>query len=264
MLLAALAGLVVGSFLTVVVHRLPLRLEEEWRRALAGEPDDGPDSKRFGLARPRSHCPACRQPIPWHGLIPLAGFALLGGRCARCRAPISWRYPLIELTCAVATAVCAWRFGVGWASAGACILTWALIALSFIDVEHRLLPDAITLPGLWLGLGFNLAGAFVAPLPDAVAGAMAGYGVLWLVQRAYRRLRRQEGLGSGDLKLTAMLGAWLGWEALPGIVFFASLGGVAAGLAKRGPFAFGPWLALAGWIALLAGDTAGAVRLLLP
>ena len=257
MLLAAAAGLAAGSFLTVVVHRLPLMLEAQWRRRSGGD-DASPDAPSHpGIAAPRSHCPRCREPIPWHGLIPLAGFVLLGGRCARCRAPIPVRYPLIELLCLAGAALCAWRFGAGWPAAGAIALTWALVALAFIDLESRLLPDAITLPMLWAGIGFNLAGAYLATLPQAVLGAMAGYGALWLVQRSFRLVRGHEGLGSGDLKLTAMIGAWLGWEALPGIVFLASLGGVATGLVKRGPFAFGPWLALAGWLALIARD-AGA------
>ena len=257
MILAVAAGLVAGSVLTVVVHRLPIMLQDEWRRQSTGDGTDRRPSAGLTLATPRSHCPRCRQSIPWYGLIPLAGFALLGGRCARCRAPISVRYPVMELLCAAATALCAWRFGVGWPAAGAFALTWALIALAFIDLECRLLPDAITLPMVWAGIGFNLTGGFLATLPDAVLGAMAGYGVLWLVQRTYRRLRGREGLGSGDLKLTAMLGGWLGWEALPGIVFLASLAGIGAGLVKRGPFAFGPWLALAGWLALVAGDLGG-------
>ena len=259
-LLAAAAGLAAGSVLTVVVHRLPRMMEDEWRRQSGGDGAGGDHaSSRLTLAAPRSHCPRCRRSIPWRGLIPLAGFALLRGRCARCRAPIPLRYPLLELLCAAAAAVCALRFGPGWPAAGAIALTWALVALAFIDLDCRLLPDAITLPMLWAGIGFNLIGGFLAPLPDAVLGAMTGYGALWLVQRVYRRLRGREGLGSGDLKLTAMLGGWLGWEALPGIVFLASLGGVGAGLVRRGPFAFGPWLALAGWLALVAGDLRGFV-----
>ena len=253
-LLAAAAGLAAGSVLGVVVYRLPRMLEEEWERRSAGDRAAGDSSQGLTLATPRSHCPQCRRSIPWYGLVPLVGFALLGGRCARCRAPIPMRYPLMELMCAVGTALCAWRFGAVWPVAGAFALTWSLVALAFIDLERRLLPDAITLPMLWAGIGFNLAGGSLATLEDAVLGAMAGYGVLWFVQRAYRLLRGREGLGSGDLKLTAMLGAWLGWETLPGIVFLASLGGIGAGLVKRGPFAFGPWLALAGWIALVSGN----------
>ena len=250
-LFAAAAGLAAGSVLGVIVHRLPLMLEEQWERQSTGDDGGRHSPKGLTLATPRSHCPECRRTIPWYGLVPLVGFALLGGRCARCRAPIPVRYPLIELACAVGTALCAWRFGAAWPAAGAIALTWALVALAFIDLERRLLPDAITLPMLWAGLGFNLAGGSLATLEDAVLGAMAGYGVLWLVQRAYRRLRGREGLGSGDLKLTAMLGGWLGWEALPGIIFLASLGGIGAGLVQRGPFAFGPWLALAGWLSLV-------------
>ena len=243
-----------GSVLSVVVHRLPLMLEEQWRRQSA-EAGAGPRPRRdLSLASPRSHCPRCRQTIPWYGLVPVVGFALLRGRCARCRVAIPVRYPLMEILCAAAAAVCGWRFGVGWTAVGAIAFTWALVALAFIDLQCRLLPDAITLPMLWTGIGFNLAGGFLATLPDAVLGAMAGYGVLWLVQRAYRRLRGREGLGTGDLKLTAMLGAWLGWETLPGIVFLASLGGIGAGLVRRGPFAFGPWLALAGWLTLVSGN----------
>lgn len=258
-LLAAAAGLVAGSVLSVVVHRLPHMMEDEWRRQPAEDAGGGHGSSGLTLAAPRSHCPRCRRPIPWYGLVPLAGFALLRGRCARCRASIPLRYPLMEILCAAAAAGCAFRFGPGWPAAGGVALAWALVALAFIDLESRLLPDAITLPMLWVGIGFNLAGGFFATLPDAVLGAMAGYGVLWLVQRAYRRLRGREGLGTGDLKLTAMLGGWLGWEALPGIVFLASLGGICAGLAKRGPFPFGPWLALAGWLSLIAGDLRGFV-----
>lgn len=255
-LLAAAAGLAAGSVLGVVVHRLPLMLEEQWERESAGGCTTGDSSKGLTLATPRSHCPQCRRSIPWYGLVPLVGFALLGGRCARCRAPIPVRYPLMEILCAVGAALCAWRFGAAWPAVGAFTLTWGLVALAFIDLERRLLPDAITLPMLWAGIGFNLAGGSLATVEDAVLGAMAGYGVLWLVQRAYRLLRGREGLGSGDLKLTAMLGAWLGWESLPGIVFLASLGGIGAGLVQRGPFAFGPWLALAGWITLVVGNPA--------
>ena len=262
-LLAAAAGLAAGSVLGVVVHRLPLMLEEQWRRQPAKDGGPRPASGPT-LATPRSHCPHCRQPIPWYGLVPLVGFILLRGRCARCRTSIPLRYPLIELLCAVGTALCAWRFGVGWPAAGAVALTWALIALAFIDIERHLLPDTITLPMLWAGIGFNLAGGYLATLEDAVLGAMVGYGVLWLVQRTYRRLRGREGLGTGDLKLTAMLGGWLGWEVLPGVVFLASLGGVGAGLVKRGPFAFGPWLALAGWLALVGGDAWGDTARSLP
>ena len=257
LLLAAVAGLAAGSFLTMVVHRLPRMLEEEWRRHSHAEPAAPSPPNGLTLASPRSHCPHCGQAIPRHALVPLAGFVLLRGRCARCRTRIPLRYPLIEILCTAATVLCAWRFGAGWPAAGAIALTWALIALVFIDIEHRLLPDAITLPMLWAGLGFNLAGAWLATLPEAVLGAMAGYGVLWLVQRTYRRLRGREGLGSGDLKLTAMLGAWLGLEALPGIVFLASLGGIAAGLVKRGPFPFGPWLALSGWLSLVGVNAFG-------
>ena len=265
MVLAAAIGLAAGSFLTVVVHRLPLMLEAEWRRRSAGDAAVCGQAVEPGLATPRSRCPRCGESIPWYGLVPIAGFVLLRGRCARCRGPISARYPLIEIICATATALCAWRFGPGWLAAGAFVLTWALIALAFIDLERRLLPDAITLPMLWAGIGFNLTGAYITTLPESVLGAMAGYGTLWLVQRTYRRIRSREGLGSGDLKLTAMLGAWLGWTALPGVVFLASLGGVAAGLARRGPFAFGPWLALAGWIVLLYPDSGRAsIRFLLP
>ncbi len=261
----AAAGLAAGSFVTVVVHRLPLMLEAAWRREaaeLTGAPP--PPEERLSLAAPRSHCPRCARPVPWRGLVPLAGFVLLRGRCAGCGAPIPLHYPLVELLCAAGAAACAWRFGPGWAALGASALTCALVALAAIDLKHRLLPDAITLPTLWAGLGFNLAlaggGTAFAALPSAVLGAMGGYGALWLAQRGYRLLRGREGLGSGDLKLTAMLGAWLGWEALPGVVFLAAAAGAAAGLlAGKGnaPIAFGPWLALAGWLALVAGGNAG-------
>ena len=160
----------------MVVHRLPRMLEEEWRRHSHAEPAAPSPPNGLTLASPRSHCPHCGQAIPRHALVPLAGFVLLRGRCARCRTRIPLRYPLIEILCTAATVLCAWRFGAGWPAAGAIALTWALIALVFIDIEHRLLPDAITLPMLWAGLGFNLAGAWLATLPEAGA---RGDGRLW-------------------------------------------------------------------------------------
>lgn len=275
--MAGLAGLVAGSFLTVVVHRLPLMLDAKWRREAAlAATTDGNDAHELAaddatgpnLIAPRSHCPHCLSPIPWHGLVPLVGFALLRGRCAHCATPIGWRYPIIELLTAFAAMFAVAWFAPAWFMVGgAFALTGALIALACIDRERRLLPDAITLPMLWAGLAFNLTAggasgsgsAGFVPLADAVLGAMAGYGVLRAVQEAYRWVRRREGLGTGDLKLAAMLGAWFGWEALPGLIFIAALGGLANGLVNQragheprgAPFAFGPWLALAGWLTLV-------------
>ncbi|MDX1594970.1 MAG: A24 family peptidase [Gammaproteobacteria bacterium] len=264
---AALFGLVTGSFLNVVIHRLPRMMERDWRREcreLAGEtaPADGGDEARFDLVQPASHCPRCGHGIAAHDNIPLLSYVWLGGRCRHCRAPISLRYPAIELLTAVLTVVVAWRFGVTWQAAAAIPLTWALIALSFIDLDHKLLPDLITLPLIWAGLVVNLGGLYT-DLPSAVVGAVAGYLSLWLVYHLFRLLTGKRGMGYGDFKLLAAFGAWLGWQLLPVVVLLSSLVGAVTGLGmmllaghRRGtPIPFGPFLAAAGWTALLWGDS---------
>lgn len=255
-------GLCVGSFLNVVIHRLPKMMEQAWKRearellGLAAV-----DEPSVSLARPGSRCPSCSAAIkPWHN-IPLLGWLVLRGRCAACRAPISIRYPLVELSAAVVGAICVWRFGYGLPLLGALALSWTLLALALIDADTQLLPDSITLPLLWLGLLFAMGGVFV-PLPVAVAGAVAGYLSLWLVFHAFRLVTGKEGMGYGDFKLLAALGAWLGWQALPTVILLSSLVGAVIGIAlvvfrqhdRQVPLPFGPYLAGAGFLSLIWGD----------
>ena len=261
--LTTLLGLFVGSFLNVVIHRLPRMMEREWlaqAAELRGEP--APAAEQLNLAMPRSRCPHCGHRIGLLENIPLASFVLLRGRCRHCGAGISLRYPVIEALTAVLSAFAAWHFGPGLALGGALLLLWALIALAFIDIDTQLLPDDITLPLLWLGLAFNLGHTFTA-LETAVAGAIAGYLALWSVYWLFKLATGKEGMGYGDFKLFAALGAWLGWQMLPLILLLSSLVGALVGLslivfAQRGrnvPIPFGPYLAAAGAIALFWGET---------
>jgi leader peptidase (prepilin peptidase)/N-methyltransferase len=256
-------GLLVGSFLNVVIYRLPLMMEARWRRdccellEIEQEREEGP----LTLATPNSHCPNCKAPIrPWQN-IPVISYVVLGGKCANCATRIPLRYPVTELVTGLMTLALAWHFEVSPALLGAMLLTWSLIALAVIDIDHQLLPDDITLPLLWLGLLFNLGGTYVS-LQDAVIGAMGGYLILWSVYWLFKLVTGKEGMGYGDFKLLAALGAWLGWQALPLIVLLSSLVGAVCGIAlmmikRRGreiPIPFGPYLAMAGWISLLWGD----------
>jgi len=262
---ASVLGLLIGSFLNVVIHRLPIMMERDWQQQCAelrGE-TVAADTQvpRYDLVSPRSRCPSCGHAITALENVPVISWLLLRGRCAGCSKPIAWRYPAVELLTAIMSAAVILRFGAGVAGAGALLLTWALIAASFIDIDKQLLPDGITLPLLWLGLAFNLDGTFV-PIGDAVLGAMAGYGVLWLVFHAFRLLTAKEGMGYGDFKLLAALGAWLGWQMLPVVILLSSLVGALVGVSlmlfrghQRGvPIPFGPYLAAAGWITLLWGS----------
>ena len=266
---AVFLGLVAGSFLNVVVFRLPRILEREWQWEIAqrsGDPQALKDAsgERFSLAFPRSHCPACGTPIRALDNVPVFGFLWLRGRCRACGTRIPLRYPAVEISSTLAAAAVAWNFGCGALMPGALLLTFALIALACIDLEKRLLPDAITLPFLWLGLAINLFGMY-APLPSAVIGAIAGYGVLWSVFQIFRLITGKEGMGHGDFKLLAMVGAWLGWEVLPLVILLSSAtalvtGGtlIALGCQKRNsPMPFGPFLAAAAWLCLLFGDALG-------
>ena len=257
-------GLCVGSFLNVVIHRLPKMMEREWRAecaALAGqEPAKEP---AFNLMVPRSRCPSCARQIGALENIPLLSFALLRGRCANCKAPIGLKYPLVEALAGVGAAYAAWRFGFSAAALGAALFTWATIALAFIDQETGLLPDSLTLPLIWAGLLLNIGHTFVA-LPESVIGAAAGYLSLWLVFWGFKLLTGKEGMGYGDFKMNAAVGAFLGWKVLPLVILLSSVVGLAFGalqmLAARGRwdggfrFHFGPYLAIAGIFALYWGE----------
>jgi leader peptidase (prepilin peptidase)/N-methyltransferase len=262
--LALLFGLCIGSFLNVVIHRLPKMMEREWRAecaALAGQ--EPPKEAPFNLMVPRSRCPSCSKQITALENIPLVSFALLRGRCANCKAAIGLKYPLVEALAGIGAAYAAWRFGFSLAALGAALFTWATIALAFIDQETGLLPDDLTLPLIWAGLLLNLSHAFV-PLPESVIGAIAGYLSLWLVYWAFKLLTGKEGMGYGDFKMNAAVGAFLGWKVLPLVILLSSVVGLAFGalqmLAARGRwdggfrFHFGPYLAVAGIVALYWGE----------
>ncbi|ENC9555886.1 prepilin peptidase [Aeromonas hydrophila] len=263
--LVFLFSLMIGSFLNVVIHRLPIMLEREWQAEYLGyfNPETQPQQEEpYNLMVPRSACPHCGHAITAMENIPLLSWLWLKGRCRECQAPISARYPLVELLTALLSLVVAATFPPGWGLLAALLLTWVLVALTFIDLDKMLLPDQLTLPLLWGGLLFNLAGGF-APLADAVIGAMAGYLVLWSLYWAFKLLTGKEGMGYGDFKLLAALGAWLGWQALPIVLLLSSLVGAFIGIGlillrnhhQNNPIPFGPYLAIAGWIALLWGDT---------
>ena len=261
---ALVLGLLVGSFLNVVILRVPAMLERDWQqqaREILGQPPASESPARFDLIHPGSRCPGCHRPIRAWENIPVISWLALRGRCRGCGQRISARYPLVELGTGLLSAAVAWYFGWGPELAGALILTWTLIALSGIDIDHQLLPDNITLPVLWLGLGVSLVGVFTG-LQDAVIGAMAGYLSLWLVFHAFRLVTGKEGMGYGDFKLLALLGAWLGWQSLPVIILLSSLVGAVVGIAmiallgrdRQLPIPFGPYLAAAGWLTLLWRD----------
>ena len=257
-------GLCIGSFLNVVIHRLPKMMERAWRAEcaeLAGAPAGPADVGRYNLLVPRSACPACGQRIPALHNIPLVSWLVLRGKCAACGARITSRYPLVELAAGLIGGYAAWRYGATLAALGAMLFCWTLLALAVIDLDTQLLPDDLTLPLLWAGLLFNLDRVFV-PLSTAVIGAIAGYLALWLVYWAFKLATGKEGMGYGDFKLLAAIGAWLGWQKLPLVILLSSVVGAAVGIALivfarhgRGkPIPFGPYLAAAGIIALLWGE----------
>lgn len=260
---AGLLGLCIGSFLNVVIHRLPKMMEREWQAQCAelNGTSTASTAEALSLARPRSHCPQCGHAITALENIPLISYILvLKGKCSACGQRISPRYPLVETLTGLLSAYAAWHFGPTPQAVGALLLLWALIALTVIDLDTQLLPDAITLPLLWLGLLLNLDGTFT-DLPSAVIGAMAGYLALWSVFWLFKLATGKEGMGYGDFKLLAALGAWLGWPMLPAIILLSSLVGATVGIslivfARRGrnvPIPFGPYLAAAGAIALFWG-----------
>ncbi len=262
---AFILGLLVGSFLNVVILRMPLKLMQDWRQQcrelLELEDADHTIASAPGLITPGSRCPQCGAGIAWYDNIPLLSWLILRAKCRHCSARISARYPLVELTTGLLSVWVVWHFGPGPEGLAALLLLWALIAATGIDFDHQLLPDQITLPLLWLGLLVNLQWQLFTTLESAVVGAIAGYLVLWAVFHAFRLLTGKEGMGYGDFKLLAALGAWMGWQVLPVIIVLASLVGAIVGIlmmiiARRGkdiPIAFGPYLAAAGFIALLYG-----------
>jgi len=287
---ALVLGLIVGSFLNVVIYRLPVMLERQWQQQCAelAAPEPASDSSRitpssaatalsaaavashsvnFSLVGPRSACPACKAPITAIQNIPVLSYVALGGRCAHCKTRISARYPAVELLSGMAAALVAWQFGFGWPALCGIVISWSLIAMTFIDLDHQLLPDALTLPLLWLGLLASLTGwsrpAASLPVDPAAAiiGAAAGYLSLWSVYQLFRLATGKEGMGYGDFKLLAALGAWLGWRMLLPIVLFSAAVGALVGIAlivsrrhrRDKPMPFGPFLAAAGWCAMMWG-----------
>ena len=264
---AGLIGLVVGSFLNVVIYRMPLMMERDWRAQChefleLPAPEQQPASPAFfNLATPPSHCPHCKHRIGASENIPLLSYLWQRGKCRHCKAPISWRYPGLEAITGVLSVVVVSHYGYSWLTLALLVFTWTLIALTMIDVDHQLLPDDLTIPLLWLGLLVNAAGG-LAPLRDAVLGAAGGYLVLWSVYWSFKLLTGKEGMGYGDFKLLGALGAWLGWQAIPEILLLSSIVGSIVGLSlivlkgrdKEVPMPFGPYLASAGFIALLWGD----------
>ncbi len=269
-----LLGLVVGSFLNVVIYRLPIMMEREWISQCAELSEsqenisdksalnkDASDESTFNLSTPRSRCPHCGHAITSLENIPVLSFLILRGKCSDCGAKISARYPIIESVTALLSIILAWHFGFSWPALAGLFFTWALIALTMIDFDHQLLPDNITLPFLWLGLGLSLWNVYIDS-HAAIIGAIAGYLSLWTVYWTFKLITGKEGMGFGDFKLLAMLGAWMGWKMLPVIILLSSAVGaivgitliVALGRDKTIPIPFGPYLAAAGWIALLWGN----------
>lgn len=277
----AVFSLLIGSFLNVAIYRLPVMLQRGWRSDCREFLElDAPSSdekagdseaktatettatgKPFNLWSPASHCPHCQHPVTPLENIPIVSYLLLRGRCSDCKTPISVRYPLIELLTAVLSVVVIAHFGATLQGAAALLLTWLLITLSFIDIDHQLLPDNLTLPWLWVGMLLSLYSVFSTPT-DSIIGALAGYLSLWTVYQLFKLLTGKEGMGYGDFKLLALFGAWLGWQAVPIIILLSSVVGAVVGggiMLIRGqdrniPIPFGPYLAIAGWIALLWGD----------
>ncbi|MDH5184666.1 MAG: A24 family peptidase [Gammaproteobacteria bacterium] len=261
----ALLGLLIGSFLNVVIYRLPRMLDTEWTtecKKFLKLSDDDAKHAPFNLSLPRSHCPRCHTEIPGWRNIPLISYLLQRGKCHQCGAAISPRYPLVELVTALLSLFLAWHYGAVPQLIPALFFSWALIALFVIDLHHQLLPDQITLPLLWTGLLFNMQNTFTS-LEMAVLGAVIGYLSLWLVYHAYRLLRGKYGFGYGDFKLLAAIGAWIGWPSIPVVILISSLSGAIIGIllilfAKHQydkPIPFGPYLAMAGWLSLLWGES---------
>jgi len=263
--ISGVTGLLVGSFLNVVIYRLPVMMERAWRaecrQFLALHTDPEIAETTFNLVVPGSNCPHCQHKISPFENIPILSYVILGGKCRSCKKPISIRYPIVEAVTAIMTLVIAMHFGVTMQALFAILLTWSLITLTAIDYDHQLLPDSITLPFLWMGILCNMAGLYT-DVYSSLYGAITGYLVLWAVYITFKVLTGKEGMGHGDFKLLSMLGAWLGWQSLPLIIIVSSLLGSVVGIGlillgghqKSQPIPFGPYLALAGWISLLYGN----------
>jgi len=264
LIVVGILGLIVGSFLNVVIHRLPIMMQREWERECASilKVSRSSEEEPFDLIRPRSRCPHCKHQITALENIPILSYIWQRGKCTNCHKKISPRYPLIEGVSAFLAVITAWHFGFGWAVLGALALTWALLASSIIDFECQFLFDSITLPFLWFGLLCNLFGLYT-DIESSLIGAMAGYLSLWSVYWLFKLFTGKEGMGYGDFKLLAMLGAWMGWQALPFIILMSSFIGAVVGITlvlwrghdKNIPIPFGPFLAAAGWISLLWGNS---------
>lgn len=256
-------GLLIGSFLNVVTYRLPKMLMRDWRmqaREVLDLPEQA-DAEPFNLILPNSSCPHCGHEIkPWEN-IPLVSWLLLRGKCSGCKEAISIRYPLVELACGLFSAVIAWQFGISWDAVAMLVLTWGLLSMSLIDADHQILPDVLVLPLLWLGLILNSFGFFTS-LSDALWGAVIGYMSLWSIFWLFKLITGKEGMGYGDFKLLALIGAWGGWQVLPLTILLSSVLGAVIGiiilrLQRNGynkPIPFGPYLAAAGWLALIWGE----------
>jgi len=272
-----LFGLMFGSFFNVVIYRVPVMMKLEWLQnardflqellhleKLPAEVEQHPKDlpkPPFNLVTPNSTCPHCGHAIHWYENIPLISYAFLRGKCSQCKTRISPRYPIIELVTALLSAFVAWRFGFSWETAAVLLFTWSLICLTMIDFDHKLLPDQLTLPLMWLGILVNMNGMFVS-LEQSVLGAVVGYLSLWSIYWLFKLLTGKEGMGYGDFKLLAALCAWMGWQALPLIILLSSLVGSVVGISliiikgrdRNIPIPFGPYLAAAGWIAFFWGD----------
>lgn len=267
----SLLGLVVGSFLNVVIHRLPKMMDSEWRSqclSFLEMEKDTPEDELYSLSQPPSHCPKCNHPISAFENIPLISFLLQRGKCRHCGEAISWRYPIVELVTAFLSGAIAYYFGISSAAIFALLLTWALVALTVIDLDHQLLPDTITLPFLWLGLLLSTQNVFT-DMQSSIIGAAIGYLTLWSIYWLFKLLTGKEGMGYGDFKLLALFGAWFGWQSLPLIIILSAGVGAVVGIAlilfknhqRQQPIPFGPYLASAGWISLLWGEQITAAYL---
>lgn len=259
---AFIFGSCIASFINVVVWRLPIMLNDEWNQAAAEQLGvKPPKPSGFTLSKPNSHCPHCKHPIRWYHNLPILGWLILRGKCADCQTPISSRYPIVELIGGLLGAITAYYFPAGWQGLLALTVAWTLLTIALIDWDTQLIPDAIALPLLWAGLLININNTFIS-LTEAVIGAAAGYGVLWACFKGFQLITGKEGMGYGDFKLLAALGAWFGWQALPTIILIASISGASFGIAQRisghlkaqQAMPFGPWLALGGLIHLWWGQ----------